>query len=153
MKRVVPLSVVLLGLAACTSAPPEPVSITPSNEIRGAAVVRLPIPEPTQPKAPAGPEVAPGGSTAPSADIILPPNTQYVCVSETNGVRQQTSIEFSPKVALLCQKHPEMGPCKYERDACRKSNGRVYAANGVEITRQTEAEYDRKVLRVTFKAN
>ena len=130
MNRVVPLcvvrlSVVLLGLAGCTSAPldPQPVPITPSNEIRGAAVVRLPIPEPVQPTTPAGPGP---GNAAPPADIVLPPNTQYVCVSENNGVRQQTSIEFSPKVAVLCQKHPEMGPCKYERDACRKSNGREH---------------------------
>jgi hypothetical protein len=46
-----------------------------------------------------------------------------------------------------------MGPCKYERDGCRRSGGRVYAANGVEITKQTEAEYDKRVLRVLFKAN
>jgi hypothetical protein len=90
---------------------------------------------------------------APLAAIVVPPNTQYVCVSETSGVRQQTSIEFSAKVAALCRKHPEMGPCKYERDVCRRSNGRVYAANGVEITKQTEAEYDKRVMRVVFKSN
>jgi hypothetical protein len=36
---------------------------------------------------------------------------------------------------------------------CRRSGGRVYAAGGVEITMQTEAEYDKKVTRVRFKAN
>ena len=36
---------------------------------------------------------------------------------------------------------------------CRRSGGRVYAANGVEITKDTEAEYDRKVMRVRFKAS
>jgi len=46
-----------------------------------------------------------------------------------------------------------MGPCQYERDVCRRSGGRVYAAGGVEITQATEAEYDKKVLRVRFKAN
>jgi hypothetical protein len=36
---------------------------------------------------------------------------------------------------------------------CRRSGGRVYAGGGVEITLQTEAEYDKKVMRVRFKAN
>ena len=106
----------------------------------------------------ARPAVVGGVTETPNADapltgIVVPPNTQYVCVSETNGVRQQTSIAFSAKVAALCRKHPEMGPCKYERDACRRSNGRVYAANGVEITMKTEAEYDKRVMRVMFKSN
>ena len=46
-----------------------------------------------------------------------------------------------------------MGPCQYERNVCRQAGGRVYAANGVEITMQTEAEYDKKVMRVRFKSN
>jgi len=53
----------------------------------------------------------------------------------------------------MCSKHPEMGPCQYERNACRRQGGRVFAANGSEITMATEAEYDKKVRRVTFKAN
>ena len=57
------------------------------------------------------------------------------------------------KVDALCRKHPEMGPCQYERNACRKKGGRVFAADGTEITLATEAEYDKKVRRVTFKAN
>jgi len=130
----------------------QPLPTTSSNETRGAAVVRRPIQETAQSA------VAGEATNAPNADaslaaIVVPPNTQYVCVSETNGVRQQTSIEFSTKVADLCRKHPEMGPCKYERDVCRRSNGRVYAANGVEITKQTEAEYDKRVMRVVFKSN
>ncbi len=36
---------------------------------------------------------------------------------------------------------------------CRRSGGRVFTANNVEITLATEAEYDKKVLRVRFKAN
>ena len=87
------------------------------------------------------------------AAIIVPPGELYVCVSEANGVRQTTVIEFAPKVHALCAKNPEMGPCQYERNACRSRGGRVYAANGVEITMQTEAEYDKKVMRVRFKSN
>ena len=85
--------------------------------------------------------------------IVVPPNTQYVCVIDTKNKQQQTAIEFAPKVAALCRKHPEMGPCQYERNNCRASGGRVFAADGVEITMATEAEYDKKVMRVRFRAN
>jgi hypothetical protein len=84
---------------------------------------------------------------------VVPAEAIYVCVTEANGVRQQTAIEFVPKVGALCRKHPEMGPCQYEREVCRRAGGRVYAAGGVEITQATEDEYDKKVLRVRFKAN
>ena len=76
--------------------------------------------------------------------IVVPPNALYVCVVEVGGVRKQTAIE--------CAAHPEMSPCQYERNACRRSGGRVYAANGAEITVATEAEYDKKVMRVRLKA-
>jgi len=151
MNRLSAVLAVAIAFSACTMSP-QPVPLTSTNEIRGAAVVRRPIAEPVAPPIVPGPATAPN-THAPLAAVVVPPNTQYVCVSETDGVRRQTSIEFSTKVADLCRKHPEMGPCKYERDVCRRSGGRVYAANGVEITKQTEAEYDKKVLRVVFKAN
>ena len=80
--------------------------------------------------------------------ITVPPDALYVCVVEKGGVRKQTTIELEPKVKTLCASHPEMGPCQYERNACRRRGGRVYAAGGKEITKATEAEYDKKVLRV-----
>jgi hypothetical protein len=46
-----------------------------------------------------------------------------------------------------------MGPCQYEREVCRTSGGRVFAADGREITKETEAEYDRRVLRVRINSN
>lgn len=147
-------------IAACTTPPvveqaKEPLPITPPSEAAGAAVVRRPLPEPAiPPVAVAPPTTLPTPPRPPEAAIILPPGSQYVCVSDNNGQRQQTSIQFSSaKVSDLCKKHPEMGPCQYERDICRRSGGRVFAANGVEITLQTEAEYDQKVLRVRFRAN
>jgi hypothetical protein len=151
MNRLIPLLAVAIASSACTP-PPQPVPITKTDEIRGAAVVRRPFAESVPPPVAGEPATA-ANAYAPLASIVLPPNSQYVCVSETHGVRQQTLIEFSAKVADLCRKHPEMGPCKYERDVCRRSGGRVYAANGVEITMQTEAEYDKRVLRVVFKSN
>lgn len=77
----------------------------------------------------------------------------YYCRTEQGGVRSETVIEFEPKVYALCRKHPEMGPCQYERNACRTAGGRVFTAAGREITRATEAEYDRKVMRVRFVSN
>lgn len=138
------------ALSACT-APREPLPITPPGDSKGAAVVRRPLPERPAPPVSSAAPVAPMLPAAPP--VVVPAGSIYVCVSETGGVRQQTAIDFAPKVATLCAKHPEMGPCQYERDVCRRSGGRVYAAGGIEITLQTEAEYDRKVMRVRFKAN
>ncbi len=144
------LLVLVLALSACT-VPREPVPITPAGESEGAAVLRRPLPA-TVPSAVAS--VAPAApAPSPSPSVVVPAGSIYVCVSEAGGVRQQTTIVFSPKVDTLCGKHPEMGPCQYERDMCRRSGGRVYAAGGVEITLQTEADYDTKVMRARFKAN
>lgn len=108
------------------------------------ARVRPTEPIQTQPRPPIAAE---------SATSEFPSGALYTCVSERNGQRQNTNIAFAPKLAALCARHPEMGPCQYERDVCRRSGGRVFAANGREVTRQIEDEYDRKVLRVRFRAN
>ena len=132
-------------LAAC-AAPITPLPITPPADVKDAAVVRRPVEPPSLPPSVPVPPVA-------SQPVIVPAGAQYVCVADIRGQVTQTTIEFAPKVAALCKRHPEMGPCQYERDLCRSSGGRVYAAGGQEITRQIEDEYDRKVLRVRFRAN
>jgi hypothetical protein len=145
--RLWPLVAAMMA-AACTSPPPEPVPITKQGDAAGAAVVRRPIAEPAPPVVAS---VQQPQSALPSS---VPAGVQYVCVSESGGQRQQTTIEFaSPKTRDLCAKHPEMSPCQYERNVCRRSGGRVFEANGTEITMQTEAEYDKKVMRVRFKSN
>jgi hypothetical protein len=135
-------------LTACSA--PEPVPVTPPGERAGAAVVRKPLVAPASSanEATAATEVA---ASAPR--ITVPAGSQYVCVTVSSGVPSQTTIAFAPKVAQLCLRHPEMGPCQYERNLCRRSGGRVYAAGGEEITMATEAEYDKHVLRVRFKSN
>ena len=141
----------VLALSACAPVG-APLPMTPPGDSEGAAVVRRPLPEPTAP----GPGSTAGFAPAPAPagqGVVVPAGSLYVCASESGGVRQETAIQFAPKVAKLCAKHPEMGPCQYERDICRRSGGRVYAAGGIEITPQTEAEYDKKVLRVRFKSN
>ncbi len=51
-------------------------------------------------------------------------------------------------VEALCRRHPEMGPCRYERDRCRANGGHVQVADGSEIDAAIEAQYDRRVMRV-----
>ena len=138
--------------AACTSPAPEPVPITKQGDAAGAAVVRRPIAEPAPPVV-ASVQQPQSALPSTAAPIAVPAGVQYVCISESGGQRQQTAIEFAPKIRELCTKHPEMAPCQYERNVCRRSGGRVFEANGTEITMQTEAEYDKKVMRVRFKSN
>lgn len=137
-------------LAGCATQPREPLPITPPGEANAAAVVRRPLPEPiiAPPAVTVGP---PSAAVLPS--IQVPPGLLYVCVTDVKGERKQVGIEFAPTVHKLCARHPEMGPCQYERNACRRSGGSVFAANGREITAATEAEYDKKVLRVRLRAN
>jgi hypothetical protein len=147
--RVV-LALLLVLAAGCTQETTKvPLPVTPAAERADSPVVRRPLPEAP---APAPPE-APGNLASPEPPIVLPLHAQYVCVVDANGQRQQTAIEFAPQVAKLCATNPEMGPCQYERNACRRSGGRVFASEGKEITMATEDEYDKKVMRIRLKSN
>ena len=78
----------------------------------------------------------------------IPTGAVYVCATGNGKDRTIAAIELEEKVAAICRRHPEMGPCQNARNACRRSGGRVYAADGREITQADEAEYDKKVMRV-----
>ena len=149
VNRIVLLVTLSVTAAGCAPAP-DPASSTETRHVDSAAVERRPLAEPPMP---AVASAAPAGPLAPAAPpaIVVAPNALYVCVVDASGVRKQTAIEFAPKVGELCARHPEMGPCQYERNACRRSGGRVFAADGTEVTMATEAEYDKKVSRVRFK--
>ena len=162
MARFAPLStsgraacLLALAVIACTAPTPEkpPLAVTPPGEAAGAAVVRRPLPPETPPPAPPVAASPVNPPAAPTLAIAAPPGALYVCVSGAGAQLRQTSIEFAPGVGELCRKHPEMGPCQYERDACRRSGGRVFAADGTEITRSTEDEYDKRVLRIRLRSN
>jgi hypothetical protein len=137
-------------LAACAASGPsqqDNVAVTPRNDTAGASVIRRPLPpSPSVPDARAAPP-----ASAPA--VVVPEGLLYVCVTDTAGTHKQVGIEFTPKVHDLCSRHPEMGPCQYERQACRAAGGRVFARSGEEITLATEAEYDKKVRRVRFRSN
>jgi len=142
--------IALALLAGCADAP-KPVVTVDSRASNTASVDRRVLPEvPTPPVAVAIPST-PAATPAAQPAIVVPANTLYVCVVDADGVRKQTAISFAPKVEELCKKHPEMGPCQYERNVCRSGGGRIFAANGMEITMAIEAEYDKKVMRVRFK--
>jgi hypothetical protein len=139
---------ITFALVACTPAETGkiPVPLTPPQERATAPVVREVRPTP--------PGTVPGSTDLATPLVVsVPPEAIYVCVTQSNDKQQQVVIEFEPKVRELCRKHPEMGPCQYERDICRRSGGRVFAKDGKEITLATEAEYDKRVMRVRFKAN
>jgi hypothetical protein len=137
-------------LAGCAEAP-KPVVTLDKRPSDTASVDRRALPD--VPTPPVAPRVPSPSAAAPAAQppIVVPANTLYVCVVDADGMRKQTAITFAPKVEAMCKKHPEMGPCQYERNVCRSAGGRVFAANGTEITMATEAEYDKKVMRVRFK--
>jgi hypothetical protein len=123
-------------LAACQQSPSPPASAPVTAK-------SAPAPAPARPAAP----VAPPKIALPSTDFA--PGPLYFC--ETGAGR--TAIEYEPRVEQLCRRHPEMGPCQYERNACRKQKGRVYTAKGEEVTLAVEAEYDKAVTRVTFQGD
>ena len=140
--------------AACGSPSREPLPVTPPAEVANAPVARVPVAPPPPPAAPASSAVpSPAAAPAPKLDpATFPQGAIYVCASGAAPQRTSTAIAFDEKAGKLCRRHPEMGPCQYERNLCRRSGGRVYAADGTEITMATEAEYDRKVMRVRFQA-
>lgn len=116
-----------------------------------------PAPPPTSSVPPAPPVAAsaPPASKAPPASAVVMPRTDlpagpiYRC--EVAGA--STVLALPENVEALCRRHPEMGPCQYERDACRQRGGRVLTSLGEEVTARVEAEYDRRVQRVRFQAD
>jgi hypothetical protein len=151
MTRIAAMAAVVLALAGCATEKTT-LPVTPPQDVAASPIVRAPL-APTPVPAPAPAPDTDKAAAAPFGPVVVPPNTLYVCVIDTQGVRQQTAIEFSPKIGALCRRHPEMSVCKYERSICRRSGGRVFAANGVEITQLTELEYDKRVLRIIFRAD
>jgi len=134
------LTAVAIALCACQqpaappveapkAAPPQVAAAPPAMKVQPALVV-------------------PKGVTLPSLDF--PPGLPlYVCTTASG----KTTIDYEPRVETLCRRHPEMGPCQYEREACRAKGGRVYTQKGEEITMAVEAEYDRVVMRVRFQGD
>jgi hypothetical protein len=136
-------------LGACATAPQQapPVPPTSPKDIPSSPVVHESLPQ-----QPAPPVQEAGPPPVPPVDAI-PQKALYLCAKLVKGEITRTAIEFIPKVERVCRRHPEMWPCQYERNACRSNGGKVYTSEGEEITLATEAEYDKKVYRVRFRAD
>ena len=122
--RAAALAAACVVVAACVT---SPIPITPSREVATAPVARVAVAPPAGTSTSA---VAPSQKLDPSS---FPAGAVYVCSSGTGVQRKVTAIAFDEKAGAMCRRHPEMGPCQYERDLCRKSGGRVYAADGAEM--------------------
>ncbi|TAG82781.1 MAG: hypothetical protein EAZ21_02805 [Betaproteobacteria bacterium] len=153
-------------VVGCAHTPPPPAQasgVTSPSPPTAPSVVNA---MPTLPTAPALP--APGSQTstpatndavrgAPALDArqvatseALTPSgrSRYAC--EQQGAL--TEIQLPEGSGRICSRFPAMGPCQYERNACRARGGRVIRFDGVEITRDVEREYDKQVQRFRLNA-
>lgn len=78
--------------------------------------------------------------------------TRYECVTGATGSEKRQPITFPENSGRICARFPAMGPCQYERVACRSSGGRVIRFDGIEITTDVEHEYDKQVTRFRLNA-
>ncbi len=148
---------------------PKPVTAVPTP----SPVQTMPRPAPpTQSAMPAIPPKDPapnsvgsaGGAVAPSrgqmsaAQIATNPSvtpsgtTRYECIKGKTGSETRAAIVFPENSGRICTRFPAMGPCQYERDACRATGGRVIRFDGAEITKDVEKEYDKQVQRFRLNA-
>jgi hypothetical protein len=154
----------LLALVGCAQTPPTPVAVPAPTQSTAPVVAAAPSavkPSETPPPAPSAAAVtasAPSAPMAMSASTIattaaLTPTgvTRYRCATGKTPNESRVPIELPTGTERICSRFPAMGPCQYERDACRAKGGRVIRFDDVEITKEVEREYDKQVQR--FKLN
>lgn len=146
-------------LFGCAQTPPPSPTAAPDNTIKPTGptappvVVKEPEAAPVAPP-PAQVAAAPQASYSSNAYSVattaaLTPNGQPRYACEVGSAKSR--IELPTGTDRICSRFPAMGPCQYERDACRAKGGRVIRFDGVEITKDVENEYDKQVQR--FKLN
>ena len=86
------------------------------------------------------------------ASVTPAGTTRYECVKGAAGAETRRPITFPENSGRICARFPAMGPCQYERVACRASGGRVIRFDGIEITKEVEKEYDKQVQRFRLNA-
>ncbi len=132
--------------------PPAPTVTAPPPPAPPVVEVK-PQPPETWPDEPPPPDWKSAPSAAAIALAAAPtPSGQarYRCVKP--GADSGTPIVLPPGTERVCSRHPAMGPCQYERDACRRGGGKVIRFDGVEITPEVEREYDKQVTRIRLNA-
>lgn len=172
----------LLMIVACTQAPTVPIEdpavlhpkatpvpvvvaqppVTTAQPLAKEAVSAMPAVPPADGNATS--VAAASGSVAPAraqpsaaqiatmASLTPPGKTRYDCVKGESGSEVRQPITFPESSGRICARFPAMGPCQYERVACRASGGRVIRFDGIEITKEVEGEYDKQVQRFTLNA-
>ena len=138
MNRRLGVLALVFAIAGCQQAPPPA-----STDKRAAPPAAQP------PAASAPPATAARAPRVGVPALDFPPGPLYFCEASSG----RKAIEYEPRVEQLCRRHPEMGPCQYERDQCRARGGRVFTARNEEVTLAVEAEYDRVVRRVRFQGD
>ena len=167
----------LVIVAACTQAPtagPDATAARPTTPV-APVVMAPPVVAPVEPKVEAPAAIPPvdgsassvtanKGSVAPvrvqpsAVAIATTPSvtpsgaTRYECVRGAQGAESRAAIAFPENSGRICARFPAMGPCQYERNACRSAGGRVIRFDGVEITKEVEHEYDKQVTRFRLNA-
>ena len=177
-KRASGVAVLLVSaailLSACTQAPvvkdedpavlqPRPVVVAPVlPKVSPATVSAMPAIPPKD--ASVGSVGSAGGTVAPSrgqlsavqiasvASVTPDGTTRYECVKGKAGSETRAGITFPEQSGRICARFPAMGPCQYEREACRATGGRVIRFDGAEITKDVEKEYDKQVQRFRLNA-
>ncbi len=149
-------------LAGCAETPKAPASEPPAAATSVAPPAAPPAVPPTDGHATAIENAA--GSVAPvraqpsarevATTMALTPvnGVRYECVQGPPGAEMRNGISFPEGSGRVCSRFPAMGPCQYERAACRARGGRVIRFDGVEITPEIEKEYDKQVQRFRFNA-
>lgn len=144
----------LAGCAQAPTAPTPPAEAKPAVKSEPPPAVTPPAPVVVAPPAPVAPPPAkpatPSAAEIATAPSTTPPGTtRYQCV---RGGGDAKPIEFPESSGRICARFPAMGPCQYQRDACRRDGGRVIRFDGIEITTDVEREYDKQVQRFRLNA-
>jgi hypothetical protein len=126
-----------------TTAAPAPVAALPATKEASAPIAAAPAPSVTR----ADPRLV-----ATTAALTPDGKSRYECVTGSASAPTRVAIGLPPGSDRICSRFPAMGPCQYERDACRAQGGRVIRFDGVEITKEVEVEYDRQVQRFRLNA-
>ena len=167
--------VLLAMMAACTQAPSVPSEDPAVLQPKPAPIPVVVAAPPVKELVSAMPAIPPvdgqatsvGAATGSVAPVRTQPSpvqiatvasvtpvgtTRYECVKGASGAETRQPITFPENSGRICARFPAMGPCQYERVACRASGGRVIRFDGIEITKEVETEYDKQVQRFRLNA-
>jgi hypothetical protein len=161
VRRVSSIVCTLLLFGCAQTPPPAPTAAPDSSIVPSGTqppVVKAPdipviVPKPAEPVAVVTPRSAANARAIATTAALTPDGkTRYECITGIGPSVVRAAIALPPGTERICSRFPAMGPCQYERDACRAQGGRVIRFDGTEITKDVEGEYDRQVQRFRLNA-